>query len=154
MHDLIQSKHLKQQTIIDAENLSLRMSWIRVSGKKPCPICGHRDWCSVSEDGAVAICMREPSDKECKSGGWMHVIDKSIGTRICKLFTRREPKMPPKEWHKKILEHCYLMTRVHWSVIHEELGLSTMAMARYFVGYYPHHLPAFTFPMWTGSGHL
>ncbi len=134
------------------------MSWIRVSRKKPCPICGRTDKaCAISSDGAVAICTQEPSDKLCGevfAGGYLHVINKSIGARICKMFTRREPKIPPKEWHKKMLEHCYLMTRVHWSIIHEELGLSTMVMARYFVGYYPHHIPAFTFPMWTGSGRL
>jgi hypothetical protein len=130
------------------------MSWIRVSNKKRCPVCNHPDWCSVSEDGAVAICMREPSDKECKSGGWIHVLDSSIGARICKLFTRKEPKIPPKEWHNKVLGYCHLMTELHWQVIHENLGLSPYSIGRYLIGYYPHHIPAFTFPLWTGSGRL
>lgn len=46
------------------------MNWVRVKRNKPCPICGRPDWCSVSEDGTVVVCMRTESPKPCKSGGW------------------------------------------------------------------------------------
>lgn len=40
----------------------------------PCPICGHRGWCGVSEDGAAVHCMRTPSAHPCASGGWFHFL--------------------------------------------------------------------------------
>ena len=35
---------------------------VRVKRGRPCPICEKTDWCSVSEDGALAICMRVQSE--------------------------------------------------------------------------------------------
>ncbi len=48
------------------------MGWRRVSRRKPCPVCGHGDWCGVSDDGAVVHCMRVESANPCLSGGWFH----------------------------------------------------------------------------------
>jgi DNA primase len=36
----------------------------------PCPICGHRDNCAVSDDGTY--CRREPSPYQGRDGGWWH----------------------------------------------------------------------------------
>jgi len=131
------------------------MSWIRVSRKKPCPVCQAYDWCSVSEDGAVAICMREPSDRECKSGGWVHTINESIGRKICKVFTKSsEPKIKPEEWHKKMITYCASMSLMDWTMLSQNLGLPAISLQRYFVGKYTCDRPAFTFPMWTGLGKL
>jgi hypothetical protein len=47
------------------------MSFTRVSNAEPCPVCTRPDWCRVFGDGWVE-CMRVPSDKPAKSGGWMH----------------------------------------------------------------------------------
>lgn len=32
--------------------------WRAVSGQAPCPVCGRGDWCAMTADGAVALCMR------------------------------------------------------------------------------------------------
>ena len=48
---------------------------VRVRRKSPCPICNKPDWCSVSADRAIAICMRVPSEHEAKNGGYVHVLD-------------------------------------------------------------------------------
>lgn len=50
------------------------MGWRRVSRREPCPVCGHPDWCGVSDDGAVCHCMRVESGKPCPSGGWFHFL--------------------------------------------------------------------------------
>jgi len=47
------------------------MSFTRVTKSNPCPVCNHGDWCRVFADG-WAECMRVPSGKPAKSGGWMH----------------------------------------------------------------------------------
>ncbi|MCL5281897.1 MAG: toprim domain-containing protein [Planctomycetes bacterium] len=49
--------------------------WIRVTRKKPCPICQKPDWCSVSADGQIVVCMRVDSPRPCRSGGWFHRLD-------------------------------------------------------------------------------
>jgi len=48
----------------------------RVSRHDPCPVCGHTDWCVVSNDGGTAICMRQESDRPHAKGGWIHVLKK------------------------------------------------------------------------------
>src|SRR5262245_44210130 len=35
-----------------------RRQWRRVNGASPCSVCGHADWCAVSSDGTLAMCMR------------------------------------------------------------------------------------------------
>lgn len=49
---------------------------IRVSRRSPCPICEHPDWCGVSPDGAIAICMRiqQGSIKITRNGGYIHQL--------------------------------------------------------------------------------
>jgi hypothetical protein len=32
--------------------------WVRCTARNRCPICDHPDWCCLSGDGAVAMCMR------------------------------------------------------------------------------------------------
>jgi hypothetical protein len=46
--------------------------FIRVSKDKPCPICQAKDWCGVSEEGTIAICMRVQSELKSKNGGYIH----------------------------------------------------------------------------------
>jgi len=45
---------------------------VRVTPKSPCPICQKPDYCGVSADGAICICMRVQSDRPTKNGGWSH----------------------------------------------------------------------------------
>lgn len=46
--------------------------WIRVTRANKCPICEHPDWCCI---GRLTInCMRVPSPRPAKNGGWLHPI--------------------------------------------------------------------------------
>lgn len=46
-----------------------------VTRSKPCPICEKPDWCSVSDNGEVVICMRvaDGAKKATANGGWLHL---------------------------------------------------------------------------------
>ena len=46
----------------------------RATYRTPCPICDHRRWCGISQDGAIVICMRRSDGavSEAKNGGWVH----------------------------------------------------------------------------------
>ena len=54
--------------------LTTRCRLIRVSRQHLCPICAKHNWCSYSEDGAIAICMRVSNGaiKQTRNGGWLH----------------------------------------------------------------------------------
>ena len=48
--------------------------WRRVTRQSPCPVCNKPDWCSLTRDGAVVVCMRIPSRRQLNSGGWLHRV--------------------------------------------------------------------------------
>ena len=62
----------------------------RVSRSAPCPVCGKPDWCTLSEDGEVAYCMRIQSGMACKNGAWMHFLKERERSRP----PRRRAPMP------------------------------------------------------------
>src|SRR5262249_41216285 len=66
-----------------------RQKLVRVKRRLPCPVCDHTDWCSFSEDGAIAICMRTPSEYVISNGppGWIHILDDPIGMEKVKAVT-------------------------------------------------------------------
>lgn len=41
-----------------------------------CPACGRPDWCVISADRSVAICMRIASDRPTRNGGFLHKHDR------------------------------------------------------------------------------
>jgi hypothetical protein len=55
-----------------------------VKTKRKCPICDHKDWCSITSDGALAFCMRVSSGsfKQARNGAFLHrLIDTSPAPR-------------------------------------------------------------------------
>ncbi len=56
---------------------ALNSSLVRVKRKSPCRICGKSNWCSMTDDGVMAICMRvaEGSIKESKNFGYIHILE-------------------------------------------------------------------------------
>lgn len=51
---------------------------LRVSKARPCPVCGKADYCGVSADGGLAVCMRTQSAKESRNGGWVHRLHSAL----------------------------------------------------------------------------
>jgi len=53
----------------------------RVTSQNPCPICEKPDWCGTSEDGNLAVCMRESegSIKKTDNGGYLHRLKDTGG---------------------------------------------------------------------------
>jgi hypothetical protein len=64
----------------------VRRSWKRSTRARRCPVCGHDSWCTVMDDGSVAVCMRDSSgiERTDRAGGtyWIHVLDPSIPREI------------------------------------------------------------------------
>ena len=52
-----------------------------VSKTSPCPICGRPDWCGITADGGLAICMRVAEGRICPSRNGGHVHIAAVGPR-------------------------------------------------------------------------
>ena len=58
-----------------------KTTWLRCNKRRRCPCCGRPDYCLISEDGTVCMCMRTPGGKqiETKLGtAWIHKLDEPI----------------------------------------------------------------------------
>lgn len=57
--------------------MSLLGRFVRVDGRRPCPVCGKRDWCLLERENpdspARVICSRVESPRRWRSAGWLHV---------------------------------------------------------------------------------
>ncbi len=54
-----------------------KSDWMRVSKKRPCPVCAKLDWClyvGPADAPTAAICARIESQKRCGEGGWLHQL--------------------------------------------------------------------------------
>lgn len=66
--------------------------WAKVSRSNHCPVCDKPDWCTITTDGKTACCMRIPSDRPAKNGGYFHNVD---GSPVQTLKPRKNEKLPP-----------------------------------------------------------
>lgn len=55
-----------------------------------CPVCGHKDNCSISEDRTRVYCRRTASSHQGRDGGWLHILVDSPRTS-------HAPQMPPQK---------------------------------------------------------
>ena len=118
------------------------MNWVRVNRKHPCSVCLKPDWCSVSDDGTVAVCMRMESDKPCKSGGWFHELaEKPAQPR------RPAPRpvvkpVPTADFAALACKFVDALPSIEIPAM--QLGLTTWTLERLQMGYMG---TAYTFPM-------
>jgi len=117
--------------------------WIRVTRRKPCPICQRPDWCSVSANGQVVVCMRAESEKPCRSGGWFHRLSEPVRY---KPEIRRKPKPVPVEDFTDLA--CrYEQQLQDIDLLAKSLGLSVRSLERLQAGWTGQ---AYSFPMRDG----
>jgi len=119
------------------------MNWVRVTRRHPCPMCRKADWCSVSEDGQVAVCMRAESSKPCKSGGWFHRLTEPVQYRAPKPKKRK----PVAVQDFTALACRYVEQLQNIEAFAQSLGVSMRALERLQAGW---NGVGYTFPMRDG----
>lgn len=62
-----------------------------------CPVCGHKDNCSISEDRTRAYCRRVISKHQGRDGGWLHIL-------VDTPRTSHAPLTPPQKQAAPIIE--------------------------------------------------
>ena len=80
------------------EGIMNNSGWIEATCKKPCPICGHDSWCTVTRDGRVVNCRRVDAggrEKTDQNGAvyWVHHLGEGnrIGAVLMPQPSMKEP---------------------------------------------------------------
>lgn len=119
--------------------------WIRVSRVTPCPICSKFKWCSISEDGAVAICMRLESPKPCRNGGWLHRLTDKNDRSLTRRFVIK-PEESVADLSALAVQYQKALTADRLAKFAESLVLSVESLTALQVGWATDHV-AWSFPM-------
>jgi 5S rRNA maturation endonuclease (ribonuclease M5) len=140
-----------------------KLRCIRVSRKRPCPICGKADWCLLDPNGRFAICPRTPSPKRAGEAGYVHYL-----TNVFSRQPRRanpiakQPALPvragddkqetdsqhppPDFWARLARQYQSQLNETALAKLADALGLSVKALRLLNVGWSAKHR-AWTFPM-------
>jgi 5S rRNA maturation endonuclease (ribonuclease M5) len=123
------------------------MGWKRVTARRPCPICDKPDWCTISDDGTLACCMRAKSDHVAGNGGYIHPLTSSVSVRYAAPST--DTNISP-DCDVEALLHRYAED-VEWYqvvLLGRQLGVSPQSLESIGVGWSDEH-QAYTFPMFS-----
>ena len=129
------------------------MSMIRVSRRRPCPICGRPDWCLVAEDGSAAICQRIESDHRVGDAGHLHRLQNNFH-----LPPRRyeKPKPRPKrqiDWNAEAKKYQRQLNDAGCQYLANRLGISAATLRVMGVGWCPSR-SCWTWPMRNADGRI
>ena len=80
--------------------------WLRVNGKKPCPVCRKFKGCLVTDDDTVAVCLRVGSDREVTwgLGGFLHELKPREERAVEPILV---PSGPLRKATPKVLDSVY-----------------------------------------------
>jgi 5S rRNA maturation endonuclease (ribonuclease M5) len=140
-----------------------KLRCIRVSRKRPCPICGKPDWCLLDPDGRFAICPRTPSPRRAGDAGYVHYLTNvypRVGRRVqaaagqpaaaAKISNgKHEPDFqhtPPDFWPRLVKQYQSQLNETALAKLADALGLSVKSLRLLNVGWSAKHR-AWTFPM-------
>jgi len=121
----------------------------RVSKTDPCPICKKPDWCGISDDRAIAICMRIESLIPSANGGYVHILkpltDQARPYQNSVIINSDSPQRDDlddlqEEFQQEISKH-----RNRVQMLAENLGLPSEVLDEYEIGWSEDDR-AFTFP--------
>jgi len=97
-----------------------------------CPVCGKKDWCGISTDRVLVICMRTPSDRPTRNGGWLHRLDGTFPHRS--ESPRPRPRGVPARTDWMRLTRRYTQA-ADLRILARELGVSVEALRRLQAGF-------------------
>ncbi len=131
--------------------------WIRVTKRRPCPICGKPNWCSISADSQVAHCMRAEKGNALLSGGWIHTLAADTPQpgrqRRRRPSELKTPPSPPIAWEERLWKYAALKDVKNMLRLAERLGVTTDSLQRLgIVRVGPHR--AWGFPMRDAAGNV
>ncbi|QQE12725.1 toprim domain-containing protein [Planctomycetota bacterium] len=132
--------------------------FVRVGRGNPCPICGKPDWCSVSSDGQVCICMRvsEGCVLETRNNGFLHKLTSGTDTDttsfVPPVVMRKavEPEIHSNEWRSFSQLYHLKAKEIGLYKLSDNLGVSVRSLEQLEAGW-NNKQAAWTFPMMRDS---
>jgi hypothetical protein len=124
-------------------------SWIRVSQRAPCPMCGKSDWCLVARDSTAAICARIESSKRCGTAGYLHRLKDDHVPGAQQSFRTIE-LLPSADW-SHFASECRRFGVLELRTLANDLGVSESSLNRLQVG---RLVRCWTFPHDDGFGRV
>lgn len=128
------------------------MSMIRVSRRRPCPICDRPDWCLVAADGSAAICQRIESDHRVGDAGHLHRL-RDDWTPPPRRVVRRSSPRQTIDWaarHERYRRHLTDAGRDH---VAQTLGITSTTVDEMAIGWCPSR-SVYTWPLCDGHGRI
>ncbi|MCE9568161.1 MAG: DUF3987 domain-containing protein [Planctomycetes bacterium] len=135
-------------THLDSE---AREPMLRVSPTNPCTVCAKPDWCGISADGRLAVCMRTENSSPTKNGGWLHQLTEPIP----RTSTRKSRVVFGKNWTVEAEKFAANLDPERKRKFVASLSLPPDALdVLPLVGYFPDDTagPCFTFPEVNAAG--
>lgn len=123
------------------------VKWIRVSKACRCGRCDSGDWCTLAPSIGLLCCMRVPSQRPCKNGGWLHPIDAAT------VIPPRKPERPVVTLNVKAVLAAWGRSTTPDMIRHlaNQLGVSEQSLVD--IGTcWSNENSAFAFPMYDGNG--
>lgn len=126
-------------------------------GNKPCPVCGHRRYCTISPDGDLIRCMRAESNRPCPGNdgslGWLHPVPESFRTETNALPARRpaekRQRLTTPEWVNLWKQHRSSVNPQKLRRFSERLGVSVESLEAYGIGF-DRETGCWSWPMYDG----
>jgi 5S rRNA maturation endonuclease (ribonuclease M5) len=140
-----------------------KLRCIRVTRKRPCPICGKPDWCLLDPDGRFAICPRTPSPRRAGEAGYVHYLTNvyTHQPRRANLIAKQPASPakaadgkqetdtqhpPPDFWARLARQYQSQLNETALAKLADALGLSVKSLRLLNIGWSAKH-KAWTFPM-------
>lgn len=114
----------------------------RVTKRRKCEICNKPDWCTYTEDGTLALCMRVSagSTKEAKNGAYIHILRSDVGNIASAVSTSSLKSSGScgntqtdadhlHEVYSYLLEECLELTAEHGNILLNQRTLSDSTIA-------------------------
>ena len=127
--------------------------WAEIKG--PCPVCGHRGWCTCATDGGSVLCRRASSDRPVKQkdGGmaWLHKPDGDRWAAGEVRMSAKAPtqKMTPPEVALRQKQNRTALVPARLRKLADELSLKPEALEAYGIGW-DAATGSWSFPMYDG----
>lgn len=133
-------------------------NYVRVRRDLPCPICGKPDWCSISSDGQICICMRvsEGCVLETKNNGFLHRLTDTDTTpapgswRFVQSSVQPVSEINSNEWRSFSQLYHLKAKEIGLYKLSDNLGVSVQSLEQLEVGW-SNKQRAWTFPMMRDS---
>ncbi len=136
--------------------MATRPDWRRVSKRHPCPVCTKPDWCTVSCDGAVALCQRVESSKRVGDAGWLHRLQAAPwrpARRRVRTVRLNGSNAVQRDLARQAASCAASVDPSRLAQLGHDLGLSVVSLNRLQIGWSSQHR-AWSFPMTSPTGHV